>query len=162
MRLSLVRRAVCLASLLIAPVMHAQQPTPSDTLLAPCPGTPNCVSTEATRESQRVPTVPFTDAPEAALARAKAGGDDALAALVTASFLDERIEYRAPGNSFSGPMAVSTQPPHEQLHFFCTLRSSRNSCKPSKHTDDCANAAGGSHSPRRLSSVIESSDTHLQ
>lgn len=76
MRLSLVLRTVCIASLLIAPVMHAQQPTPSvtssDTLLAPCPGTPNCVSTEATRESQRVPTVPFTDAPDAALARAKA------------------------------------------------------------------------------------------
>jgi uncharacterized protein (DUF1499 family) len=30
------------------------------------------VSTEATRASQRVPTVPFTDAPAAALTRAKA------------------------------------------------------------------------------------------
>ena len=44
----------------------------TDTTLSPCPGSPNCVSTEATRESQRVPTVPFTDAPTAALARAKA------------------------------------------------------------------------------------------
>jgi len=40
--------------------------------IAPCPDTSNCVSTEATRAPQRVATVPFTDAPEQALARAKA------------------------------------------------------------------------------------------
>lgn len=39
--------------------------------LPPCPDTPNCVSTDATHESQRMPTVPFRDAPAAALARAK-------------------------------------------------------------------------------------------
>lgn len=37
-----------------------------------CPDTPNCVSTEVSRASQRMDTVPFTDAPEAALARARA------------------------------------------------------------------------------------------
>jgi len=37
-----------------------------------CPDTPNCVSTDAERESQRLPVVPFTDSPESALARAKA------------------------------------------------------------------------------------------
>ena len=47
-------------------------PAGGDRTLPPCPDTPNCVSTETARESQRVPTVPFTDAPQAALARAKA------------------------------------------------------------------------------------------
>ncbi len=37
-----------------------------------CPGTPNCVSTDETRDSQRMPAVPFTDGPESAFARAKA------------------------------------------------------------------------------------------
>lgn len=52
--------------------------SPSDTDLqnppdlAPCPDTPNCVSTEATRASQRVDAVPFADEPHVALARAKA------------------------------------------------------------------------------------------
>ncbi|MBI3790918.1 MAG: DUF1499 domain-containing protein [Gemmatimonadetes bacterium] len=42
--------------------------------LAPCPGTPNCVSTEApTSDTQHaMPPVPFPDAPAAAQARAKA------------------------------------------------------------------------------------------
>ena len=40
--------------------------------LAPCPRTPNCVSTEASSESQRMPTVPFTDSPSLAQARASA------------------------------------------------------------------------------------------
>lgn len=40
--------------------------------LSPCPDTPNCVSTDAERASQRMMAVPFTDSPEAALARAKA------------------------------------------------------------------------------------------
>jgi uncharacterized protein (DUF1499 family) len=37
-----------------------------------CPGTPNCVSTEATTESQRMAAIPFRDSPEAAQARARA------------------------------------------------------------------------------------------
>ncbi|MEP6779965.1 MAG: DUF1499 domain-containing protein [Gemmatimonadaceae bacterium] len=37
-----------------------------------CPDTPNCVSTDAERESQRMAVVPFTDSPESAFARAKA------------------------------------------------------------------------------------------
>jgi len=57
-----------LATLQLNPLMQNS----ADTTLPPCPSSPNCVSTEATRESQRVPTVPFTDAPAAALARAKA------------------------------------------------------------------------------------------
>jgi uncharacterized protein (DUF1499 family) len=40
--------------------------------LPPCPASPNCVSTEATRDSQRVPTVPFTDDAASAQRRAKA------------------------------------------------------------------------------------------
>ncbi len=43
-----------------------------DNALAPCPSTPNCVSTEASDASQRVPTVPFTDAADSAQARARA------------------------------------------------------------------------------------------
>jgi uncharacterized protein (DUF1499 family) len=37
-----------------------------------CPSTPNCVSTEATADSQRMPSVPFADAIESAQARARA------------------------------------------------------------------------------------------
>ncbi len=40
-------------------------------VLAPCPSSNNCVSTEATSESHRVPTVPFTDMPARALVRAR-------------------------------------------------------------------------------------------
>jgi uncharacterized protein (DUF1499 family) len=40
--------------------------------LAPCPNTPNCVSSDAERESQRVATVAFTDVPDVAQSRAKA------------------------------------------------------------------------------------------
>jgi uncharacterized protein (DUF1499 family) len=56
---------------LLALFWYAPAPTTTEQALAPCPDTPNCVSTEATRESQRVPTVPFTDTPAAALARAR-------------------------------------------------------------------------------------------
>ena len=59
---------VCLALL----AQSIPMPTHATTALPPCPGTPNCVSSEATRDAQRVPTVPFTDAPAAAFARAKA------------------------------------------------------------------------------------------
>lgn len=38
--------------------------------LPPCPDTPNCVSTDADRSSQRMGVIPFSDAPESALARA--------------------------------------------------------------------------------------------
>ena len=51
---------------------HPAQPARVDTVLAPCPDAPNCVSTEAERPAQRVPTIAFTDAPEAALRRARA------------------------------------------------------------------------------------------
>ena len=49
-------------------------PTPPTTglrdgRLAPCPATPNCVSTEATDERQRVPPLPFAGAPHDALER---------------------------------------------------------------------------------------------
>jgi uncharacterized protein (DUF1499 family) len=40
--------------------------------LAPCPGTPNCVSTEAGDARFAMPAVAFTDAPDAALTRARA------------------------------------------------------------------------------------------
>jgi uncharacterized protein (DUF1499 family) len=66
-----LRLAALVASLAVVtwrPALH----TGTDPMLPPCPDTPNCVSTEATRASQRVPTVPFGDAPAAALARAKA------------------------------------------------------------------------------------------
>ncbi len=66
-----LRLAALVASLAVVtwrPSLH----TGTDPMLPPCPDTPNCVSTEATRASQRVPTVPFGDAPAAALARAKA------------------------------------------------------------------------------------------
>lgn len=57
---------------LLAQFSHPPLQVGADNTLPPCPNSPNCVSTEATRDSQRVPTVPFTDTPAAALARAKA------------------------------------------------------------------------------------------
>lgn len=57
---------------LVALYWHPPLQVGVDNTLPPCPNSPNCVSTEATRDSQRVPTVPFTDAPAAALSRAKA------------------------------------------------------------------------------------------
>lgn len=64
-------RAVLIASLATL-IWYPSMQIGADTLLPPCPDTPNCVSTESTRDGQRVPTVPFTDAPAAAMARAKA------------------------------------------------------------------------------------------
>ncbi len=64
-------RLVILASLATL-YWHPPMQLSADKTLPPCPASPNCVSTEATRESQRVPTVPFTDAPAAAQVRAKA------------------------------------------------------------------------------------------
>jgi uncharacterized protein (DUF1499 family) len=40
--------------------------------LPPCPDKPNCVSTDAERDGQRMMAVPFTDTPVSAFARAKA------------------------------------------------------------------------------------------
>jgi uncharacterized protein (DUF1499 family) len=57
-------------AVLVAVAMHV--PTPAATL-APCPpGARNCVSTEAGEPRQAMPAVPFADAPDAALARARA------------------------------------------------------------------------------------------
>ena len=64
-------KTMILASL-ISLYWHPPRPLGADNTLPPCPDTPNCVSTEATRRSQQVPTVPFADAPAAALARARA------------------------------------------------------------------------------------------
>ena len=64
-------RTIFIASVL-ALYGHPLRPVGVDNPLPPCPDSPNCVSTEAARASQRVPTVPFADAPAAALTRAKA------------------------------------------------------------------------------------------
>ena len=63
-------RPLLMASLLTL-YWHPPQAASADNVLAPCPDTPNCVSTEATRDSQRVPTVAFSDTPAAALVRAR-------------------------------------------------------------------------------------------
>ena len=68
---------------------HPPHAASADNVLSPCPSTPNCVSTEATRESQRVPTVAFTDTPAAALARARA----ALLAEPRSEVMTEREGY---------------------------------------------------------------------
>lgn len=39
--------------------------------LRPCPGTPNCVSTDATDAQHVIPAIPFRGTPEAALANAR-------------------------------------------------------------------------------------------
>ncbi len=66
-----VRLAFLLAFLSFQ-VMPPSSSMPGAGVLAPCPDSPNCVSSEAVREAQRVPTVSFSDSPTAALARAKA------------------------------------------------------------------------------------------
>jgi len=81
-------RALLMASLLSLH-MQPSQPASADNVLAPCPDSPNCVSTESTRTSQRVPTVAFTDAPAAALARARA----ALLAEPRSTVTTERTGY---------------------------------------------------------------------
>lgn len=58
--------------LLLAVALFAPIDAMSQRRLPPCPDTPNCVSTDAERESQRMLAVPFTDSPESAFARAKA------------------------------------------------------------------------------------------
>lgn len=62
-------RAVVVVVSFVALMTTGQPPAAR---LAPCPDTPNCVSTEAERASQRVDVVPFTDAPADALRRARA------------------------------------------------------------------------------------------
>ena len=57
--------------------------------LRPCPSTPNCVSTEATRARQAMPPVAFTDAPDRAQARARA----ALLAEPRTTVVEERAGY---------------------------------------------------------------------
>jgi uncharacterized protein (DUF1499 family) len=57
---------------LLALYLHPRQAVQADNVLAKCPDTPNCVSTEAERDAQRVPAVAFTDAAEVAQARARA------------------------------------------------------------------------------------------
>lgn len=47
-------------------------PAGSDQALAPCPATPNCVSTEALDAGHAIPAVSFDDAADAAQARARA------------------------------------------------------------------------------------------
>ncbi len=56
---------------LLALYWHRPQAATADNVLAACPDTPNCVSSDATRTSQRVPTVAFTDAPDVAQRRAR-------------------------------------------------------------------------------------------
>jgi len=64
-------RPLLMASLL-ALYWHPRQSVSGANELAPCPNTPNCVSSDAVRESQRVLTVAFNDAPDVAQSRARA------------------------------------------------------------------------------------------
>lgn len=61
-----------LIALLLALALFAPTDAMPQRTLPRCPDTPNCVSTDAERESQRMAAVPFTDSPASALARAKA------------------------------------------------------------------------------------------
>lgn len=58
--------------LLLALALFAPIGAMSQRQLPSCPDTPNCVSTDAERENQRMLAVPFTDSPASALARARA------------------------------------------------------------------------------------------
>ncbi len=57
--------------------------------LAPCPGTPNCVSTQADDDTHRVQPLAYAGTPEEAMARVKA----ALAALPRTRVVDEAPDY---------------------------------------------------------------------
>lgn len=64
-----------MASLLasfLALYIHPSRLSTDGNTLAPCPATPNCVSTESTDASQRMEPIPFTDSPSLAQARAAA------------------------------------------------------------------------------------------
>ncbi|MEO7359945.1 MAG: DUF1499 domain-containing protein [Gemmatimonadaceae bacterium] len=61
-----------ISRLLLALTLFAPIDAMAQRQLPRCPDTPNCVSTDAERESQRMVAVPFTDTPASALARAKA------------------------------------------------------------------------------------------
>ena len=63
-------RSVMISSLAIL-FWHPLMQSTTDKLLPPGPDWPNCGSTAATGDAQRVSTVPFADTPAAALARAK-------------------------------------------------------------------------------------------
>ena len=81
-----------LALALVAPAdAMSQRPLPA------CPDSPNCVSTDAERESQRMAAVPFTDSPASALARAKAA---VLAEPRTKIVNDEQGWFKAECKSF--------------------------------------------------------------
>ena len=60
-----------------------------DGALAPCPATPNCVSTEAADPTQRMPPLAFAGSAEAARARLRA----VLAAMHGGRVVDERGSY---------------------------------------------------------------------
>lgn len=65
-------QVVPLVSLVLAACHGRPGPlTGADRVLPPCPGTPNCVSTEVQDEQHRMAPIPFADAPDAAQARAR-------------------------------------------------------------------------------------------
>jgi len=66
------RLMASLIASLMALYVHPSRPSADGHTLAPCPSTPNCVSTEATSAAQRMSPVPFTDSPVLAQARAVA------------------------------------------------------------------------------------------
>ena len=54
---------------LLATTSLLMTPTTANPKLEPCPGTPNCVSTQAKRASQRMEPIPYTGDVDAARAR---------------------------------------------------------------------------------------------
>lgn len=66
------RRIICLAALLLlgcAAEREPTMPTPPGELLAPCPASPNCVSSLASDDAHRVRPLPYTGDPAAAMQR---------------------------------------------------------------------------------------------
>ncbi len=84
-----IRLMASLTASLIALYVHPAGRFADGQTLAPCPSTPNCVSTEALSESQHMPTVPFTDSPSLAQARASA----ALLAEPRSTVVSQQIGY---------------------------------------------------------------------
>ena len=60
-----------------------------DGRLAPCPATPNCISSQAADEAHRMDPIPFSGEADAALARLKA----VLAARPRTTVVEERGDY---------------------------------------------------------------------
>lgn len=88
-----------------------------DGRLAPCPGTPNCVSSQSEKARQRVEPIPFPSSPEAARARLLVvlGGMDGIE-VITSEPLYIHAEARTAGLGFVDDLEILLDPEARLIH----------------------------------------------